>query len=131
MEQGRAQVRWHKAQVRLIFPERENIIVCRRPVTIVLIDVFSAYIKLLYLSVVFDNLYKKLVLSSYMKVQPSLAPRNGFISNISTLKKLTYSIHRIIVLKISEIPQKEFHPYLCLVPSHLCHVHFHLYKKVK
>ena len=53
MEQGRAQVRWHKAQVRLIFPERENIIVCRRPVTIVLIDVFSAYIKLLYLSVVF------------------------------------------------------------------------------
>ena len=64
-----------------------------------LLGVFSEYIKLLYLSVVF---YKSWVTSlSYMKVQPSLAPRNGSISNINFLRKLSYSIHKIITLKIS------------------------------
>ena len=64
-----------------------------------LLGVFSEYINLLYLSVVF---HKSWVTSPrYMNVQPSLAPRNGSISNINFLRKLSYSIHKIITLKIS------------------------------
>ena len=76
-----AQVRWHKtqfsAQFRLNFPYIENIIFLRAAkVTIVFIDVFSAYIKLLYLSVVF---YDHCFNPSYMKMQPSLASCNSSI----------------------------------------------------
>ena len=73
-------------------------------VTIVFIDMFSAYIKLLYLSVVF---HKSCFTSpSYMKMQPSLASCNSHISNINVIRKLTYYIHKIVPLKISEIPPK-------------------------
>ncbi len=48
--------------------------------------VFSTYIKLLYLSVVF---YEPWILSpSYMKAKSSLASYNGSISNINFLRKL-------------------------------------------
>ena len=69
-----------------------------------LIYVFSVYIKLLYLSVVFHKSW--VPTPSYMKVQPSLAYCNSSISNTDTLNKLTYSIHQTLSLKISEIPPK-------------------------
>ena len=72
--------------------------------TIVFIDMFSAYIKLLYLSVVFHKSWVPSL--SYMKAQPSLSPRNSHISNINVIRKLTYYIHKIVPLKISEILPK-------------------------
>ena len=52
---------------------------------------------------------------SYMKVQPSLALCNVSILDITTSIELLYSIHQTLSLKISEMPQREFHPHLCTV----------------
>ena len=89
-----------------------------------LIYVFSVYIKLLYLSVVFHKSW--VPTPSYMKAQPSLAPCDSYISNSNSLKKLSYSIHKIITLKISEILQRAFPPSLCL---HTCALIFYFDEK--